>query len=95
MDSKELHPSPYYSYSMQSPTEQIMIKRSSISELHIFQKNIGDWKSFNMTDEMREPCLKALFEKVHILIKMEEDDETVVNMLERYEDYRVQLQGFR
>jgi uncharacterized protein with ParB-like and HNH nuclease domain len=38
-----------------------------------------------MTDEMREPCLKALYEKGEYIPK-EDDDETVHNMVERYED---------
>lgn len=42
-------------------------------------------KSFNMTDEMREPCLKALFEDGEYNVK-DSDDETVQNMVERYED---------
>ena len=58
-------------------------QKVSISEL-IFSERYGE-KSFNMTDEMREPCLKALFEKGTYELK-EEDDETVTNMLERYED---------
>lgn len=41
-------------------------------------------KSFNMIDDNREPCLKGLFEKgEYIIIK---DDETVQNMVDRYED---------
>lgn len=55
----------------------------SISQL-IFSEKYGE-KSFNMTDEMREPCLKALFEKGSYEQK-DVDDETVVNMIERYED---------
>jgi uncharacterized protein with ParB-like and HNH nuclease domain len=42
-------------------------------------------KSFNMSDEMREPCLKALFETGEYIVK-EDDDETIKNMLARYED---------
>ena len=49
----------------------------------IFSEFYGD-KSFNMTDELREPCLKALFEEGEYSIN--EDDETVKNMVERYED---------
>ncbi len=55
----------------------------AISEL-IFSEKYGE-KSFNMTDELREPCLKALFEKGEYKIQ-ENDDETVLNMVERYED---------
>jgi uncharacterized protein with ParB-like and HNH nuclease domain len=40
-------------------------------------------KSFNMSDEMREPCLKALFETGEYIVK-EDDDETIKNMLARY-----------
>ncbi len=64
---------------LQSDSEQ----KVSISEL-IFSEKYGE-KSFNMTDETREPCLKALFEKGEYEIQ-EKDDETVINMLERYED---------
>ena len=53
----------------------------SIAEL-IFSEKFGD-KSFNMTDEQREPCLKALFEKGAYEVQ-EDDDETVRNMVERY-----------
>ncbi len=42
-------------------------------------------KSFNMSDDLREPCLKALFEKGEYVIK-EEDDETIKNMVARYSD---------
>ena len=42
-------------------------------------------KSFNMTDENREECLQALFTTGDYSIK-ESDDETVSNMLDRYED---------
>ncbi|MCZ2260638.1 DUF262 domain-containing protein [Sporosarcina sp. G11-34] len=55
----------------------------SISEL-IFSEKFGE-KSFNMTDEMREPCLKSLFETGEYTLS-ENDDETVQNMLYRYED---------
>jgi len=42
-------------------------------------------KSFNMTDENREECLKALFEEGNYT-PTENDDETVVNMVDRYQD---------
>lgn len=58
-------------------------QKVSISEL-IFSEKFGE-KSFNMTDEIREPCLKALFESGKYLVG-DDDDETVQNMLERYED---------
>ena len=54
-----------------------------ISEL-IFSEKYGE-KSFNMTDETRELCLRSLFENGKYDIK-ENDDETVKNMVERYED---------
>ncbi len=44
-----------------------------------------DEKSFNMSDEGRESCLKALFEEGDYEVK-ESDDETVQNMVERYAD---------
>lgn len=58
-------------------------QKVSISEL-IFSEKYGE-KSFNMTDETREPCLKALFEIGDYNVK-EDDDETVQNMIKRYED---------
>jgi len=42
-------------------------------------------KSFNMTDENREGCLQALFEVGEYEPKST-DDETVCNMVERYDD---------
>lgn len=42
-------------------------------------------KSFNMTDENREPCLKSLFETGDYTLQ-DDDDETVENMLNRYLD---------
>lgn len=50
----------------------------------VFSEKFGE-KSFNMTDEQREPCLKALFETGGFSPK-ENDDETVINMVARYED---------
>ena len=58
-------------------------QKVSISEL-IFSEKYGE-KSFNMTDETREPCLKALFEVGDYNVK-DDDDETVQNMIKRYED---------
>ena len=58
-------------------------QKVEISKL-IFSEKYGE-KSFNMTDETREPCLKALFESGEYK-PTEEDDETVKNMVERYED---------
>ncbi|MEQ8416564.1 MAG: DUF262 domain-containing protein [Imperialibacter sp.] len=58
-------------------------KKVSISELVFSEKY--DEKSFNMTDEDREECLTALFENGEYKIK-EDDNETVKNMVERYQD---------
>ncbi len=55
----------------------------AISEL-IFSEKYGE-KSFNMTDELREPCLKSLFEDGEYELN-ENDDETIENMVERYSD---------
>jgi uncharacterized protein with ParB-like and HNH nuclease domain len=58
-------------------------KKVSISELIFSEKY--DEKSFNMSDEQREPCLKALFEVGEYTLT-DGDDETVQNMVDRYED---------
>ena len=58
-------------------------QKVAISEL-VFSEKFGE-KSFNMTDEIREPCFKSLFEYGEYTIKSD-DDETVQNMVERYED---------
>jgi len=58
-------------------------QKVSIKEL-IFSEKYGE-KSFNMTDETREPCLKALLEHGDY-IATDDDDETVINMIRRYED---------
>lgn len=58
-------------------------QKVSISEL-IFSEKYGE-KSFNMSDDIREPCLKSLFDTGLYELK-EGDDETVSNMLDRYED---------
>lgn len=50
----------------------------------IFSEKFGE-KSFNMSDETREECLKALFECGEYSVK-EDDNETVRNMVERYND---------
>ena len=55
----------------------------NISEL-IFSEKYGE-KSFSLSDEAREECLKALFEIGEYEPK-EKDDETVRNMIESYED---------
>lgn len=59
------------------------VEKVSIDEL-IFSERYGE-KSFNMTDKIRKPCLKALFEHGEYELK-EKDDETIKNMLERYAD---------
>jgi len=53
----------------------------SITEL-IYSEKYGE-KSFNMSDSLREPCLKALFD-VGEYIPKDIDDETVLNMKECY-----------
>lgn len=58
-------------------------QKVSISEL-IFSEKYGE-KSFNMSDENREDCLQALFDKGEYQIK-DGDDETVQNILDRYMD---------
>ena len=71
----------YLNHQQKESTQKV-----SISEL-IFSEQFGE-KSFNMTDEMREPCLKALFECGEYTVK-DSDDETVQNMVERYEDIQL------
>jgi uncharacterized protein with ParB-like and HNH nuclease domain len=56
-----------------------------IKEL-IFSEKFGE-KSFNMSDEIREICLKNLFEDGQYEIK-DNDDETIKNMAMRYEDIK-------
>lgn len=58
-------------------------QKVSIGELIFSEKY--DEKSFNMSDEIREPCLKDLFEKGEYIVK-DDDDETIKNMVARYED---------
>jgi uncharacterized protein with ParB-like and HNH nuclease domain len=58
-------------------------QKVSIGELIFSEKY--DEKSFNMSDEMREPCLKALFETGEYFVK-DDDDETIKNMVARYKD---------
>ena len=58
-------------------------QKVNISEL-IFSEKYGE-KSFNMSDEAREDCLKSLFEDGEYDVK-DSDDETVKNMVSRYED---------
>ncbi|HAL83852.1 MAG TPA: hypothetical protein DCO83_17740 [Mucilaginibacter sp.] len=58
-------------------------QKVNISEL-IFSEKYGE-KSFNMSDESRESCLKALFE-TGIYEREESDDETIGNIIERYEN---------
>src|SRR5690606_1281915 len=68
-----------YLHHLQKENDQ----RIHISEL-IFSEKYGE-KSFNMSDESREDCLTALFENGEYEIQTN-DDETVQNMVERYED---------
>ena len=56
-----------------------------ISDL-IFSEKYGE-KSFNMADEAREQCLTSLFENGEYDTS-ESDDETIINMIERYDDIR-------
>lgn len=58
-------------------------QKVSISEL-VFSEKYGE-KSFNMSDESREQCLTSLFENGDYDVK-DSDDETVQNMVDRYED---------
>jgi uncharacterized protein with ParB-like and HNH nuclease domain len=58
-------------------------QKVSIGELIFSEKY--DEKSFNMSDEIREPCLKDLFEKGEYIVK-DDDDETIKNMVARYAD---------
>lgn len=63
--------------------QQSCTRNVSISEL-IFSEKYGE-KSFNMTDETRESCLKALFASGEYTLS-DDDDETVQNMVDRYAD---------
>ncbi|MDR2967332.1 MAG: DUF262 domain-containing protein [Methanobacteriaceae archaeon] len=58
-------------------------RKVNISEL-IFSEKFGE-KSFNLSDEIREDCLNDLFKKGLYIIK-DNDDETVKNMVNRYQD---------
>lgn len=60
-----------------------MPQKVSIGEL-IFSEKYGE-RSFNMSDETREPCLESLFKEGKYTVK-EIDDETVRNIVKRYED---------
>ena len=55
----------------------------NIAEL-IYSERYGE-KSFNMSDDLREVCLKKLFDN-EIYEPKDNDDETVKNMVARYED---------
>lgn len=63
--------------------QKISDNKVNISDL-IFSEKFGE-KSFNMSDEYREHCLKKLFEDGEYEVK-DGDDETVHNMVNRYED---------
>ena len=56
---------------------------TNITEL-IFSKKYFE-KSFNMSDESREPCMKLLLEKGTYTLT-QNDDETIQNMVDRYND---------
>jgi uncharacterized protein with ParB-like and HNH nuclease domain len=58
-------------------------EKVNISEL-IFSEKYGE-KSFNISDDIREECLKELFANGLYEIK-DDDDESVKNMVARYED---------
>jgi uncharacterized protein with ParB-like and HNH nuclease domain len=58
-------------------------EKVSISDL-IFSEKYGE-KSFNMSDDIRENCLKELFDNGRYETK-DDDDESVINMIARYED---------
>lgn len=68
-----------YLNQLQSEREQ----KVNITEL-IFSEKYGE-KSFNMTDESREKCLEALFKEGEYN-PGDDDNETVLNLVERYED---------
>ena len=59
------------------------LQKVNISQL-IFSERYGE-KSFNMSDEAREECLRELFEKGDYEVK-ESEDETVQNIVDRYAD---------
>jgi len=58
-------------------------QKVSIAEL-VYSEKYGE-KSFNLTDEIREPCLRALFEKGEYT-PSDNDDETILNMVDRFKD---------
>jgi uncharacterized protein with ParB-like and HNH nuclease domain len=58
-------------------------EKVNISEL-IFSEKFGN-KSFNMSDDIREECLKNLFANGFYEVQ-DDDDESVKNMAARYED---------
>lgn len=68
----------YLNHLQKTNDEKVSIERL------IFSEKFGE-KSFNMTDELREPCLKSLFENGSYNLS-EGDDETIHNMLDRYDD---------
>jgi len=58
-------------------------EKVNIADL-IFSDNFGEL-SFNISDEDREICLDSLYKTGEYIVK-EEDNETVVNIVKRYED---------
>lgn len=63
--------------------------RVSVENL-IYSEKYGR-KSFNMTEETREPCLQSLYKNGSYEAK-EDDDETVINMAERYDNIAQSLE---
>lgn len=63
--------------------DNINIDKVNINEL-IYSEKYGV-KSFNMTDDTREECLKNLYNVGSYTLK-NDDDETIKNMVARYED---------
>lgn len=63
--------------------QQSSPNKINITDL-IFSEKYGE-KSFNMSDDSREGCLTSLFETGEYDLK-NDDNETVINMIERYED---------
>jgi uncharacterized protein with ParB-like and HNH nuclease domain len=68
----------YLSHRLTSSNSDVSVKELIFSEQY-FQK------SFNMSDESREPCMKALFEN-GCYKPSDDEDETIRNMVARYED---------
>lgn len=63
--------------------QKLLVNKINISEL-IFSEKYGE-KSFNMSDDNRTSCLQSLFD-IGSYVPTDHDDETVLNMTERYND---------